>query len=493
MRVDLLPLGAGFDLERGASLETSLSAYGVEFPCGGAGTCRGCRVRVLEGSIPITPEMEDAFAPAELAAGWRLACRSRVETPLVLEVEQWTMPVLTDDTAVVHEPAAGVAVAIDLGTTTLVVQAIDLATSEVLAVETALNPQAAHGADVMSRVEYAIGGGAAQLAASIRAALGDLILKLPRRDGVRQVMLAGNTAMHHLFCAIDATPLAAVPFRPVNDGEQVFTARELGWDLPADAVARFLPCLGGFVGSDLLAGIIATGLGSGPSLRALIDLGTNGEIVLGNCDRILCASTAAGPAFEAGRIRMGMRAATGAISHVAVHNGALECRTIGGVAPRGICGSGLVDAVAAGLELGVIQPNGRVRGEFQLEGPVGITQSDIRELQLAKGAIAAGLRILAGRWGARLDEIDAVYLAGAFGNYVNVESARRIGLLESDAARIVPCGNTSLRGVKMALLRPSRREQWISSITSRTEHIGLASDAGFQDTFVDCLALSPAA
>lgn len=493
MRVDLLPLGAGFDLEHGASLETSLAGYGVEFPCGGTGTCRGCRVRVLAGSIPITPEMEDAFTPAELAAGWRLACRSRAETPLVLEVEQWTMPVLADESTVLHEPAVGVAIAIDLGTTTLVVQSIDLATAEVLAVETALNPQAVHGADVMSRVEYALGGGAAQLAASIRAALGDLIAKLPRRESVRQVMLAGNTAMHHLFCAIDVAPLAAVPFRPVNDGEQIFTAHELGWDLPPDAIVRFLPCLGGFVGSDLLAGIIATGIAAGTSLRALIDLGTNGEIVLGNCERILCASTAAGPAFEAGRIRMGMRAATGAISHIAVRNGALECRTIGGVAPRGICGSGLVDAVAAGLELGAIQPNGRLRGEFKLAGPVGITQSDIRELQLAKGAIAAGLRILAGRWGAALDQIDAVYLAGAFGNYVSVESARRIGLLELDAARIVPCGNTSLRGIKMALLRPSRREQWIAGIASRTEHIGLASDARFQDTFVDCLALSPAA
>jgi uncharacterized 2Fe-2S/4Fe-4S cluster protein (DUF4445 family) len=413
-----------------------------------------------------------------------------VASPLVLEVEQWVMPVLADDSAVAHEPAEGVGIAIDLGTTTLVAQAVDLATAEVLAVETALNPQAAHGADVMSRIEFALTGGQAELGTAIRAALGDLISRLPRRGEVRHVMLAGNTAMHHLFCGIDVAPLAAVPFQPVNDGEQSFAPPALGWDLPEQAAVRFLPCLGGFVGSDILTGIIATAIDEGAELRALIDLGTNGEIVLGNRERMLCASTAAGPAFEAGRIRMGMRAAAGAITHVALRNGSLECRTIGDAPPRGICGSGLVDAVAAGLQSGAIQPNGRVKGELKLREPVSITQSDIRELQLAKGAIAAGLRILADRWGATLDDIDAVYLAGAFGNYVNVESARQIGLLEVPGGKVVPAGNTSLRGIKMALLRPSRRAERLAAILQHTEHVGLAEDPRFQDTFLDCLSLA---
>jgi uncharacterized 2Fe-2S/4Fe-4S cluster protein (DUF4445 family) len=255
-------------------------------------------------------------------------------------------------------------------------------------------------------------------------------------------------------------------------------------------VVRFLPCLGGFVGSDILAGILATGIGESDELAALIDLGTNGEIVVGNAARLLCASTAAGPAFEAGRIRMGMRAASGAIAHVAVRDGLLECRVIGHTAPRGICGSGLVDAAAAGLELGSILPNGRLAGgarEFSLIPPIGITQADIRELQLAKGAIAAGLRILMDRWGAPVCDLRKIYLAGAFGNYINIESARRIGLLEAESSRIVPAGNTSLRGVKMALLAPSRRDGWIARIISRTEHVPLASDPKFQETFVECM------
>jgi uncharacterized 2Fe-2S/4Fe-4S cluster protein (DUF4445 family) len=468
----------------GTGLETVLAARGMEFPCGGAGICRGCRVRVVEGRLAITPEMEQAFTAAELREGWRLACCAVVEGPLVLEVPQWDAPVLSDDTPLAFEPAEGVGVAIDLGTTTLVAQSVDLQTGSVTGVETALNPQAAHGGDVMTRIEFALAGGAAELAHSIRECLGAMIARLPGGQDIRTVLLVGNTAMHHLFCGIDAAPLAAVPFRPSCDGEQVFRACELGWDLPAPAVVRFLPCLGGFVGSDLLAGILATGIHESAGLRALIDLGTNGEIVLGKAGRILCASTAAGPAFEAGRIRMGMRAATGAIAHVSLRDGAFACSTIGDGAAQGICGSGLVDAVAAGLQSGVILPSGRLAGkrrELGLSGPVRISQQDVRELQLAKGAIAAGLRLLAEHWGAGLDEIETVYLAGAFGNYVRIESARRIGLLEVPAERVAPVGNTALRGAKMALLGRA------AEIRALTEHVPLAEDPRFQDTFVESL------
>jgi uncharacterized 2Fe-2S/4Fe-4S cluster protein (DUF4445 family) len=471
----------------GTKLESILAARGMEFPCGGAGICRGCRVRVVEGRLAITAEMEQVFSEAELREGWRLACCSVVEGPLVLEIPQWDTPVLSDDTPLAFEPGQGVGIAIDLGTTTLVAQSVDLRSGAVLGVQTGLNPQAAHGADVMTRIEFALSGGAADLARSIRECLGGMIACLPGHTEAHTVLLAGNTAMHHLFCGIDSAPLAAVPFRPANDGEQVLPVRELGWDLPETAAVRFLPCLGGFVGSDLLAGILATGIHKSAELRALIDLGTNGEIVLGKAGRILCASTAAGPAFEAGRIRMGMRAAAGAVSHVAIRGGAFECRTIGDGPPQGICGSGLVDAVAAGLESGAILPNGRLangRRELELCGPVRITQQDIRELQLAKGAIAAGLRLLAERWGAALDEIETVYLAGAFGNYVRIESARRIGLLEVAPERVVPSGNTALRGAKMALLGHA------AEIRAVTEHVPLAEDPRFQDTFVECLSFS---
>jgi uncharacterized 2Fe-2S/4Fe-4S cluster protein (DUF4445 family) len=281
----------------------------------------------------------------------------------------------------------------------------------------------------------------------------------------------------------------------VHDGEYIFQPQELGWDLPAQAIVRFLPCLGGFVGSDILAGILATGISEDDRICALIDLGTNGEIVVGNAGRLLCASTAAGPAFEGGRIRMGMRAAPGAIEHVSVRGGRMEFSVLGGCAPRGICGSGIVDAVAAGLQLGYILANGRINGgasELALEQPVALTQADIRELQLAKAAIAAGLHILIRQWGADIQSLNTIYLAGAFGNYLNIESARSIGLIGAESSLIQGVGNTSLRGARMALLRPTGRASWITNARARIEHVSLAEDPLFHQTFVDCLALARA-
>jgi uncharacterized 2Fe-2S/4Fe-4S cluster protein (DUF4445 family) len=214
-------------------------------------------------------------------------------------------------------------------------------------------------------------------------------------------------------------------------------------------------------------------------LIALVDLGTNGEIAIGNRDRIVCASTAAGPAFEAGAIRMGMRAATGAIAHVAVEAGQLHATVIGGGEPWGICGSGLVDAVAAGLELGAILPSGRIADGskcFPVSGAVELTQADVRELQLAKGAIAAGFRILLRRMGVGAGDLQAIHLAGAFGNYLQVSSALRIGLLDARAGMIHAAGNTALRGAKLLL---AAEEPALPAV----EHFSLAADPAFQDEF----------
>ena len=241
------------------------------------------------------------------------------------------------------------------------------------------------------------------------------------------------------------------------------------------------------MGSDILAGILATNLHRKESVSALMDLGTNGEIVVGNRDRLLCASTAAGPAFEGARISMGMRAATGAISEVHLEEGRVRCHVLGNAAPRGICGSGLVDAVAVGLDMGRIQPGGRLAdgSSFPLSGPISLSQRDIRELQLAKGAIAAGLRILLGRWGASDEDLSRIHLAGAFGNYINHSSARRIGLLNVPMEKVVPAGNTALLGAKMALfnLRENRGEYF--EILQKTTHVSLNEDPQFQETFVE--------
>jgi uncharacterized 2Fe-2S/4Fe-4S cluster protein (DUF4445 family) len=492
--IRLLPLGKTLRVERGAPLHELLFSEGVEFPCGGKGRCHRCRIKVVSGALPETVDDLRAFSPAELVAGWRLACRARAESDLTIELAQWEAPVLADDSVFEFTPRDSLGVAIDLGTTTLAAQLVDLSTGKVLAVTTALNAQAQHGADIMSRVEFATAdNGLARLSQIVRQQIFGLIedlLQSSRQlpEHLKDVVIVGNTVMHHLFCGLDLKALAHVPFESTEDSLRVFKPAQLSWQvgLRVSPSIRFLPCLGGFVGSDILAGVLGTKLHESNALAALIDLGTNGEIVVGNRDRLLCASTAAGPAFEGARISMGMRAATGAISEVTLLDGKVRCHVLGNSAPRGICGSGLVDAVAAGLELGWVQPDGRLpRGEILLEPPVILTQADIRELQLAKGAIAGGLRILVHKWGAKLEDLSRIYLAGAFGNYINRASARRIGLINFPREKVVPSGNTALLGAKIALANLPTDDGTYVSVIKKIQHVPLHEDAQFLDIFAD--------
>lgn len=495
----LEPLDRALSVAAGTQLQDVLFAQGVEFPCGGRGRCKGCRVKVLAGQLPVTNDDARLLSERDLADGWRLACRAMASSDLTLELAQWEATILADDSVFEFTPSDGLGVAIDLGTTTIVAQLLDRRTGHVLAVRTALNPQARHGADIMSRIDFAVHrGGQAVLEQLIRGQLGKLIGELiaaapTMNEVVREVTLVGNTAMHHIFCGIDVTPLSMHPFESDCDGVREFEAAALGWTdwLPAATRVRFLPGLGSFVGSDLLAGVIATRMHESAELSVLVDLGTNGEIVVGNRDRMLCASTAAGPAFEGARISCGMRADTGAIAEVNLAGGRLDCRVIGHTAPRGICGSGLVDAVACALDAGLVQLDGKLPGgTLPLLAPVALLQADIRELQLAKGAIAAGLRILLQRWGATDDDVRRVWLAGAFGNYLNRASARRIGLLDFPSEKIEPAGNTALLGAKLALFHSAGADVF-DRIRTRTQHVSLNDDAGFVDEFVSSMSFPP--
>jgi uncharacterized 2Fe-2S/4Fe-4S cluster protein (DUF4445 family) len=498
-RILLRPTGTELHAPAGTALRDLLFEQGVEFPCGGQGRCRGCRVRVQEGTAEVNAAQRERLSEEELKNGWRLACQCSLASDLEVELRQWDAAILADDSPFAFEPRPGLGVAVDVGTTTLVAQLLDLTTSRVMAVRTALNAQARYGADVMSRVEYACGEGEERLLALtqlIRSQIAGLIDQLlfssrARRDEIRDIVLVGNTVMHHLFCGLDVEPLSHYPFEPHDAGLQKFSAIDLGWNLNPRATIRFLPCLGGFVGSDVLAGVLATRLSESEELRALVDLGTNGEIVVGNSARLLCASTAAGPAFEGARISMGMRAATGAISQVTIENRRLACHVLGNTAPQGLCGSGLVDAVAAGLDLEIIQPSGRFadgRKEWPLAPPVLLTQGDIRELQLAKGAIAGGFRILLARLGASLDDVKRLYLAGAFGNYITRSSAQRIGLIALPIERVSPAGNTALLGAKLALFPPAGEDGSYTRLRQNIQHVPLNADPQFQDMYVEGLA-----
>lgn len=492
-KIELLPLGRTLEIEAGAALQDVLFPLGVEFPCGGRGRCKGCRIKVLQGHIPVTSEHERILSAQELQAGWRLACRCQIASDLKIELAQWESAILSDDTAFAFTPHEGLGVAVDVGTTTLVVQLLDLETANVLGVRTALNPQARHGSDIMSRIDFGLASsGQNVLANLIREQIGGMIGELIQAAGVvasrlKRVVLAGNSVMHHFFCGIPIAPLAHHPFEPVNAGLQILPPGVLGAAVPASAQVVFLPCMGCFVGSDILAGVIATRLHESEELCALVDLGTNGEIVIGNRHKMLCASTAAGPAFEGARISMGMRAATGAISEVSWQDGALKCKVLGNTEPRGICGSGLVDAVTVAIEQGWIKLSGRMlnRELIPLAGNVTLNQADIRELQLAKGAIAAGIRLMLMQLEAQLNDVKKVYLAGAFGNYISRTSAQRIGLLNFPPEKIIPSGNTSLLGAKQALFDGNLEALHYRDILAKVTHTPLNEDELFQQIFAE--------
>ena len=488
--IRLEPLGVIHEVAHGAPLSDVLFGHGVEFPCGGRGTCGRCRGKITSGSVAIAQADRTTFAQTELDAGWRLLCQAEVAGDATIAVDQWQTMVLADDRRVAGG-GEGLGIAIDLGTTTLAAQLVDRVTGAVLAVATGLNPQGRHGADVMSRIQFACReNGAEVMRDLIRSELGRMAAGLRQQAAERPiavVTIVGNTAMHHLFCGIDPAPLAAVPFHPVEDGLQRFTDAELGWDLGGAAV-RFLPCLGGFVGSDILAGILATGMHRSDRLEVLIDLGTNGEIVVGNRHGMLCAATAAGPAFEGANISIGMRAATGAISAVRHDGQQLAVSVLGGGPARGICGSGLVDAVACALDLGRILPSGRLADGAKfvpLTAELALAAADVRQLQLAKGATAAGIYLLLAQLGHRPDDVARVHLAGAFGNYIVRANAERIGLLTFREEQVAAVGNTALLGAKLALLTP---DDDYGLLRSQVTHVGLHEDPSFEDAYITAMA-----
>lgn len=483
----LMPSDTIVQVSAGQPLRDVLAGR-MAFPCGGKGTCRNCRVRVSDGSMAVTEEMREAFSEQEIAAGWRLACHATVSGPVTLEIPQGTIiETEAEDATACCDDEEAYGIAVDLGTTTLAVALVALSSGRVLRIRGAMNPQAAWGADIMSRVQFAQTD--TRLTGVIRNALATLIAETAGTcaDKIHSVVLVGNTVMHHLFCGHDIGALAEAPFETPFNEDWITSAEDLGWPIAPSAEICFLRPIGGFVGSDISAGLMACGIANSPRLCAFVDLGTNGEVAIGNNSRILVGSTAAGPAFEAGCISCGMLAIDGAISHVGHREGCLTVEVLGGGTPKGVCGSGLVDAVAVGLELGLIQPNGRSSNRqtgLRLAEGIGLTQADLRELQLAKAAIASGFRILLERWGAEPDEVETVFLAGSFGNYIDIAKACRIGLLEFPPQRILAMGNTALKG---AILHLRSRRTAIAA-----EHIAVANEPGFMDAFVDCLSF-PAA
>ena len=492
VQIRLHPLDKQITAPRGSSLIDVLHEFGVEFPCGGKGSCGKCKVKLLQGEISADPKHKKKLLELGLAPDWRLACMSRAEGDLVLEVGQYEAMIQADDTLFSFESRKGYGVAVDLGTTTLVAQLVELSTAKVLGVETALNPQRRWGSDLISRLESALAGNGPLLTRLIREEIGGMVLKLISERGISidRIVLVGNTVMQHLFCGYDIKPLSFYPFESHELGARYFKASDLDWNIDCKHIS-FYPSIESFVGSDILAGIHATGMWRRKEYSVLVDLGTNGEIVVGNSERLLCASTAAGPAFEGAKISMGMLATTGAISSVADSEEGIMCSVIGNVPAKGICGSGLIDAVAVLLERGVLGNFGEIiSGDtaIELTKEVNLTAKDIQEFQLAKAAIAAGISILLRRLDLTREDVSSIYIAGAFGNYINLEKMLSTCMMDFPLDRFRKLGNSALIGAKMFLFSEMDVPEKILAITS---HVNLESEPDFQDIFVDNLTFTP--
>ncbi len=412
-------------------------------------------------------------------------------------------------------------VAVDIGTTTVVGSLLDLETGREVAIASRLNAQNVFGADTISRINFCStdDAGLSKLHGKIMATLNEIVGELLQRTGaaaddVWEVVLVGNATMVHLFLGILPKHLALAPYAPVVRAPAHVTAGELGLKVNQRARLRTVPCIGSFVGADSVGVILSSGLHKADKVKLAIDIGTNGEVMLGSRERMLACSTAAGPAFEGAELSCGMRAAQGAIEKVRFDGDGVHIKTIADAKPIGICGSGVVDVVAGLLELGVIEPSGRIVTDAgttkHLPGDIQqrivdnngepafvlyedesqrlmFTQRDVRQVQLAKGAIRAGIECLKSLLGVSNEAIDKVYLAGAFGNYINPHNAIRIGVMPPfPISKVRAVGNAAGVGAKLVLLSQRARDE-AREIAATTEHIELADLRSFQDHYMEAM------
>jgi len=602
VRLEFLPDGAEVRVPSGTPVFDAASWNGIaiDSTCGGYGTCKKCKVRVVSGSVPVGAVDPRAFTQAELEDGWRLACRAMARDDLVVEVPPLQTrpkaalagvgrhvilrpsvqkrhvvleePTLEDQRPDLRrlldaiddlEPSASVevlrglggvlrssgfdvtavvvdeelidvepgdttdrrfAIAFDLGTTTVVATLLDLDSGQPLAVRSMLNRQQPFGADVITRVSSTMMDPEAlgKLQSSAHETFAELTGEVCDDAGVEphevyEITVCGNQTMMQIALGIDPEPLSMAPFVVATNSFPATHAADFGAPVHPRAHAFVFPSLGAYVGGDIVAGMLATGLTRDQRLRLFIDVGTNSEIALGSNERVLATAAPAGPAFEAAQIRCGMRAADGAIEGVKIDGDELRLQVIGDVDPVGLCGSGVVDVVAELVHNGLLDHSGRFaeaeavavdrpalaerfamigkervfvlhpRGS-SAEESVFISQRDVRELQFAKASIATGWQILLHDLGVEAGDIQQVLLAGSFGAYLTPLSAVRIGLVPKLALpRIVSAGNVAGEGAKIAALSARERAE-ADAILREVEYVELSGRADFNDLFIDQLA-----
>lgn len=504
------------------TLMEAAKAAGVflDAPCGGMGTCGKCLVKIKEAARP----------SSEFKSG--RACQTEVLADLMVETlkSDKEHQILTSSCIrqVPYEPSldaqalnGAYMAAIDIGTTTIASYLLEGSGGTPVVSASMVNPQAAYGADVISRADYTLKHGPDALKQCIRKAVNQLLETLCKKAEIQkeqiiQLCLVGNTCMHHLFFGYPVNSLVLAPYTPYEKTLVRKKASFFDIHIHPEGELMFLPVIAGFVGADTMGCLLSIRPDLKSELSLIIDIGTNGELVLGNKDRLVCCSAAAGPAFEGAKIQCGMRGARGAVDHVFYEDGRICYSVIGNTKPKGICGSGLIDTVACLLRLGLMDETGALLTHEEAKAQCGealaahiiqkaslpaflfdpaepsvfLTQKDIREVQLAKGAIAAGILLLEKHLGVTHADLSAVYVAGAFGNYMNPKSACAIGLLPAQAAdRIYPVGNAAGEGAKLALQNKQEASRTLT-LMEQVEFLELAAVPDFQDCFIDELEFS---
>lgn len=451
-------------------------------PCGGRGVCGKC-------AVALSGDVSDANA-AEVKCGARLACQAilsgdaEVTLPTLLQMEQIEGGSRAD--LFPSAPMAGrFGAAIDIGTTTIALLLYDLSSGKCIGAANMLNPQTTIAADVISRIDAALKGLDSKLQHQVESAIRTLLASACAQSGVAStdvtsLVITGNTTMLYLLTGRDPFSLSRAPF---------LTDHLFGEEISLLSRRAYLPgCLHAFVGADTTCALLASGMTTRNETALLCDVGTNGELALWHRGKLYIASTAAGPAFEGAGVSCGCSSIPGAIDRVDIVNGRLNCHTIGGGKAVGVCGSGLLDAIAAMLDAELLDETGYLEDEeCPLRDDVKLVQSDIRAVQLAKAATFAGIMSLLSAAQCSAEDVSALYLAGGFGSHLNIRSAVRIGLIPSDlASKVQVIGNAALDGAAMLLMDTTARER-IADMTRTAQHVRLDGNPEFADLYVEAM------
>lgn len=531
MNIRFLPQNIKFETDGSLTVLEAARLVGVDIPadCGGAGLCGMCRVRLVSGTLSQPTVEELALLGEELGDGWRLSCCAKPMGDCVIELPASEEKVSKGKVRFPADfaPAKGKEpfwrVAFDIGTTT-VAGMLCRENGEVVAVSSRANPQGTYGADVISRSEYCINNekGLETLCSIIRAAIDEIIGELCemqglRREDISMALAVGNSTMTHILMGVDPRSLAKLPFAPVFLEHEPVKAADMGIHIAPEGLFEILPNIAGHVGADITGALLASRLTSCDAPAMMIDIGTNGEMGFYKNGELLVCSTAAGPAFEGASIVCGTRAIPGAISGAQLVDGEFVISTIDDKTPVGICGSGLIDIAALLIEHKVIEPSGRIKSPEKAEAAgiapaltqriraeeknysfvlyedektkIALYQKDVREIQLAKGAIAAGMNILMKELDMTVDDLSAVMLAGAFGNHIRPESALRLGIIPNvPRERVIQVGNAAGSGAAMSVMSDEEKQKGID-IARAAKHIELGSNPDFQNQFVAAMRL----